>query len=220
MKKVKIQNLLPLLTIAILLKPVNTLADICQEVADQFYFAEKSSVETSYFEKYLLGKKKDVYYIHAIKTTKTEFNKLVQLFQDLDSYPEFMLGYKDIKVRHLSETDKLTSIKFDPPLSPFTSQFTNEVQAIIEQDSYQQCWRQLAENDKRLEEKNNNAPILNKGYWRLNNLGKEGTRISYHIAIEPPISMPLFLYRMIVKDSYEEIFDRIIKRADSLSVQQ
>jgi len=217
MKKAKTLYLAPLLTALILLSPNNALAEICLDIIDQFYFAEKSSIESSYFDKYLIGKKNSIYYIHAVKTTETDFNNLVEVFKDMDQYPKFMLGYKGIKVRHTSDAIKLTRILFDPPKSPFISQFTNEVEIVSEHSYYLQCWNQLDENDSRVEDKNKNAPVVNKGYWRLHNLNNEGTRISYHIVIEPPISLPLFLYRMLVKNTYVNTFDRILKRAEYLN---
>ena len=200
----------------ILLSPAKSLAGICQGVSEKFYYAEKVAIKSSYFEKYLLGKKKGIYYIYAIKTTKTNFLKLVQVFKNMDKYPEFMPGYKEINVRKITETKLLTSILFDPPRFPIISRFTNEVEVISDISNYQQCWRQLADGDSLLEEKNKNAPLINNGFWKLKDLGQNGTRISYHLAIKPPISLPLFLYRMLVKNTYEKTFSRILKRADSL----
>ena len=144
------------------------------------------------------------------------FFRLVEVLQDINSYPSFMLAYKAIKTRQVTDSELLTSILFDPPLSPFTSRFTNEVEIISDFNNYQQCWRQLPQDDSRVEEKYHNAPIINKGYWQLESLGKSGTKISYHGAIKPPIPLPLIVYRFLVQNSYEESFNRILKKADQV----
>lgn len=196
-----------------LLSPINAFADICKRVIGAFYFAEESPVKNPFFDKYLIGKKHGVYYVYASKTTEINFSHLVSVLQEFNRYPDFMLGYKSVKTRQMTDTTLLTSILFSPPLSPFTSQFTNEVEILSGLNHYQQCWRQLPEDDSRIEEKHRNAPIVNSGYWALEKLRNNGTRISYHSAIKPPIPLPLFAYKFFVRNSYVETFERIFEEA-------
>ncbi len=216
MKKISLQYLIILFNVVVFINPVNSLANICKNATDNFYYPEKSVIKSSYFEKYLLGKKSGIYYIHAIKTTSIDFLKLVDVLENMEKYSEFMTGYESVNVQQTGSNKFLTRIDFISPFFNISSRFTNEVEIIKYPHSYQQCWNQLADDDSRITGKNKNSPLVNYGFWELQNRGIEGTRISYHLAIKPPISMPLFIYKMLVKRTYVRTFDRILKRADSL----
>ena len=56
------------------------------------------------------------------------------------------------------------------------------------------------------------APLVNKGFWWLMKKDNEEIEISYFSMIQPPLPIPAWLYKQIVKDSYEEVFRKLILR--------
>jgi hypothetical protein len=78
---------------------------------------------------------------------------------------------------------------------------------------YKQCWQQLAEDDERVLEQFESAPKVNRGYWQLENLGDQRSKLTYHSIIRPPLPVPLWLYKFTVENSYVDTFKKIINRA-------
>lgn len=197
----------------LLIFPHSSTAGICKSVASEFYFAKEQSVKHSFFDAYFISKKYGSYYIYAVKTVPENYTKLIKVLRDFSSYPKFMLGYRAIKVKKITSNKLLTSIIFKPPLSPFDSKFTNEVEIISSEKYYQQCWLQLQENDPRISIPFEYAPKRNEGYWSLENLSNNNSKLSYHSIIKPPIPLPLIAYRFFAKNSYVDTFQRIINRS-------
>lgn len=194
--------------------PPSAFAGICESNQTSFYYAESSEVDIGYFEKYLIGKRRGTYYIFAVKTVDVNFSRVVNVFQDMKNYPKFMLGFKSITVKRLSDSEILADIHFDAPLSPFVSTFTNEMEIQSNDETYLQCWQQLKEDDPRVIEKYRFAPLRNEGFWHVEKLSDNRTRISYNSVIKPPVWIPKWAYQYFVKNSYVEMFRGIIQRAN------
>lgn len=128
-----------------------------------------------------------------------------------------MHGYGAIKVVEESESEYLTSVHFVAPLPivHFESVFTNEVEIQSDVSVYKQCWQQLPEDDERVLEEFEGAPKVNRGYWLVENLGNHRAKLTYHSIIRPPLPLPLWLYKFVVKNSYVATFKKIIKRTES-----
>lgn len=107
----------------------------------------------------------------------------------------------------------LTGIEFRPWFSPFVSRFTTEVQKIYEYREYRQCWLQLAPDDPGVLESFENAPSVNRGFWWLIDRGDGFVDMHYFSVIRPPLSLPDWLYKLIVKNSYQDVFEAMIKEA-------
>lgn len=193
--------------------PLAGMARICSEVEALKDFSESDQLRSGYFDEYFIKKQQRVFHIHFRKRIQLDFSAIKHVLNGLEDYPEFMPGYKAIKVKRNSDGEILTGIRFRPSFSFFVSRFTNQVEISDGTEVYKQCWQQLEENDKRVIEEHKSAPVVNKGYWRLEKKEDDEIEISYFSVIQPPLPIPAWLYRRIVKGSYEEVCRKVVMRA-------
>ena len=196
--------------------PLAGMARICSEVEALKDFSESDQVKSDYFDEFFIKKQERVFRIHLIKRMQLDFSTIKHVLSGLEDFPQFMPGYKAIKVKRNSDGEILTGIRFRPSFSPFMSRFTNQVEISDGTKVYKQCWQQLEENDKRVIEQHKSAPVVNKGYWRLEKKENEEIEISYFSVIQPPFPIPAWLYRRIVKGSYEEVYQKLVTRVTQL----
>lgn len=198
--------------------PFPVFAGICSHVESLKNFAEADKVESSYFDEYFIKEEEGVFYIRSKKRAQLAFPSLEQVMNALERYPEFMPGYKAIKVKRKPNGIILTAIRFRAPFSPFESRFTNQVEIKNHVGLYEQCWQQLEEDDPRVVESYKSAPLVNKGYWRLEKRQNNEVDISYMSVIRPPVPIPAWLYTFVVKSTYSEIFEKIVNRAEQTAL--
>ena len=200
--------------IAILLfsVPAISSAAICDDNEALLKLSDDNRVSHDYFDDYYISRHKGVYQIFSRKRLQLDFSKLVRVMDRHEDYPEFMPGYRSIKVHRNPNGQVLTAIRFRTTFSPFTSRFTNRVEMVHNEDEYQQCWRQLDEKDELVIEEFAKAPKVNQGFWRVVRLESDLVEITYFSMIKPPVSIPSLLYRQIVKGSYQDVFERLVER--------
>ena len=196
-----------------LVLPAASIAGICDENQALMDFSEQDRVQSEYFAAYYITRKKKVYYIYANRRVFVPLQRLVEVMDAFTDYPEFMPGYRDIKIATGDEDELLTAIKFRADFSPFTSHFTTQVESHRDATEYKQCWQQLKPDDTRVIEEYRSAPRVNQGFWWLTEAGDGMVEMNYFSVIRPPVSIPGWLYESIVKGTYAEVFDAIIHRA-------
>ncbi len=187
-------------------------AGLCSEVGSLNRFNNLDRITSDFFDEYFIRKSNGRYFVYADKMASVDFASATKVMNHLESHPSFIPGYQSIKVLRGPDREILTGIRFRAAFSPFSSSFTNQVEIIDEQDRYKQCWEQLAAEDMRVIEDQKNAPKVNVGYWWLDKISESSVEIRYFSVVQPPLAIPAWLYTRIVKGSYEELFDRIIKR--------
>jgi len=195
--------------------PVISSAAICDDNEALLKLSDDNRVRHDYFDDYYISRHKGVYRIFSRKRLKLDFSTLVRVMDRHEDYPAFMPGYRQIKVHRNPNGQVLTAIRFRSTFSPFTSRFTNRVEMEHNEVEYQQCWHQLDENDELVIEEFAKAPKINQGFWRVVGLDNDLVEITYFSMIKPPVSIPGFLYKRIVKGSYQEVFERLIERTRS-----
>ena len=199
--------------IVVALLPLIAKAEICAEIEALKNFSANDRIKSDYFDEYSVSRKAGVYHVYSRKQKRLEFSNLVAVMARFEDYPRFMPGYKGIQVKQGTKGEVLTAIRFRPAFSPFTSQFTNRVEIVDIDNEYKQCWSQLDEKDEQVIEDFKSAPLTNKGIWRFIKKKPGVVEIHYFSVIEPPLSIPGWLYRKIIKNSYEEVFKAIISTA-------
>ena len=190
--------------------PAISSASICDDSEALLKLSDDNRVNHKYFDDYSVSRHKGVYQIFSRKRLKLDYSTLVRVMDRHENYPEFMPGYRSIKVHRNPNGQVLTAIRFRTTFSPFTSRFTNEVEMVHNEDEYQQCWRQLDEKDELVIEEYAKAPKINQGFWRVIRLDSDVVEIAYFSMIKPPVSIPSLLYRQIVKGSYHDVFERTL----------
>ena len=195
--------------------PLIAAADICVENQALMHFLEQDRVASDFFDSYYITRKNGVYHIYCNKRIRLQFSTLTWVMEGHEEYPKFMPGYKAIKVERNSEGKLFTAIKFRASFSPFTSRFTTQVETSNKEFEYRQCWLQLDRNDSRVIEEFKSAPRVNQGFWLLVKLDDGIIEMNYFSAIQPPVSIPGWLYKKIIKGSYEDVFEAIISRVQS-----
>ena len=190
--------------------PAISSASICDDNEALLKLSDDNRVNHDYFDDYYISRHKGVYQIVSRKRLKLDYSTLVRVMDRHENYPEFMPGYRSIKVHRNPNGQVLTAIRFRTTFSPFTSRFTNEVEMVHNEDEYQQCWRQLDEKDELVIEEYAKAPKINQGFWRVIRLDSDVVEIAYFSMIKPPVSIPSLLYRQIVKGSYHDVFERTL----------
>lgn len=204
-----------ILGVAYLAFPAIVAAGICKDNQTLLELDEKDRVSSDYFDSYYISSKKRAYYIYASKRVPLKLPTLTRVMEDYTAYPEFMPGYRAITMERNTDGNLLTGIEFRAKFSPFTSRFTTEVESSREALEYKQCWLQLKSDDARVIEAFENAPRVNRGFWQLIDRGDGHIEMNYFSVIRPPVPIPGWLYKIIVKGSYLEVFDAIIKQANS-----
>ncbi len=193
------------------------MAGLCSKVDTANSFNTSDRVTSDFFDEYFVQERDDRYYIYANKMARLDFASATNVMSNLKSHPSFIPGYQSIKVMHGPDKEILTGIRFRADFSPFSSRFTNEVEIIDQQDHYKQCWEQLEAGDLRVIEDLKNAPKVNMGYWWFEKISESRVEMHYFSVVKPPLAIPSWLYTNIVKGSYEELFDRIIRRIRQVS---
>lgn len=196
--------------------PAITFASLCNDNHALMQVAEEDRVSSDYFDAYFISMHRGVYHIQAKKQVALDFTTLKEVMEAHEDHPEFMPGYRRVKVVRNSDGELLTGLKFRTSFSPFTSHFTTVVETTDSNQEYQQCWRQLEEDDPRVIEEYSMAPKTNQGLWSLRKLEDGIVEVNYFSMIKPPVPIPSFLYKRIVKDSYRDVFKQIIRRTRSL----
>ena len=219
MNKIHLTNPCILLTLGLVIATwaSATPAGICDDVQVLFQASESDRVDSDFFDAYHVTRKKGVYKIYAKKRVDLKISSIIAVMNNLEAFDKFMPGYKDILVRKNPNGEILTTIEFSPSFSPVDSLFTNEVEIEELATWYQQCWRQLDSKDKRVTEKFDNAPETNSGFWNITKTGDGYVEITYFSAIQPPVRIPGFLYKWILKNSYQDAFQALIKRTADIS---
>lgn len=200
------------ITILLFSVPAISSAAICDDNEALLKLSDDNRVSHDYFDDYYISRHKGVYQIFSRKRLQLDFSKLVRVMDRHEDYPEFMPGYRSIKVHRNPNGQVLTAIRFRTKFSPFTSRFTNRVEMVHNEDEYQQCWRQLDEKDELVIEEFAKAPKINQGFWRVVRLDSNLVEITYFSMIKPPVSIPSLLYRQIVKGSYQDVFESLVER--------
>ena len=172
-----------------------------------------SNVKNKYFDKYCIIKLGDTYHIYAIKEVTIIYEYLVDLMNDFERLDDFMPGYKEIELTGQNSDQIITGIDFKPKFSPVSSLFTNEVEVYSDSSLYIQCWKQLAQEDPRTTHHNKNAPIQNEGFWKFKALENEMVGMEYYLKIQPHTKIPAWLYRLVAKNSYKNVFKAVIQTA-------
>ena len=190
-------------------------AGLCDDNLAQMSISSDDRVTSDYFDDYFISQHGSVYHIFSNKQVQLNFTTLVQVMEAPEHYPEFMPGYRGIKIVGNPDGELLTAISFRTGFTPFTSHFTTLVETTSSDSEYQQCWRQLDENDTRVIEEFSMAPKTNQGFWRFKKTASGEIEMSYFSMIKPPVPIPGFLYKRIVKSSYKDVFEQIIRRTRS-----
>lgn len=198
--------------ILILFSSISQVEVTCQQLKQKPKFDTESKVESDYFNEYYIEKNEDLFTIYAVKEVNVRYDKLIQLMNDFEKLPDFMPGYREIDIKAGNQI--FAGIDFRPDFSPFLSQFTNEVTIYEDSVFYIQTWQQLNEDDAHVIVHNSNAPKLNNGYWQLLLLGNGKVKIEYYMFIKPPVDIPFWLYKWIVKNVYEEVFEAVINTCE------
>ncbi len=199
-----------------LLLPPPSGADVCQSLGSRPQFGSDSVIENDYFDRYNIENIHGSYYIGATRTETLDLAVLIAVFDDFANWSDISPAYKSIEVRPLTTTLLLTGIRFRPSFSPFTSKFTNRIEVSNEEHIYRQCWRQLDEADEDVIEPYQNEPLENRGSWQVQRIDSQRVRIDYYSVIKPPIPLPAWLYRFVVRNSYVDTFERIIAKANEI----
>jgi ribosome-associated toxin RatA of RatAB toxin-antitoxin module len=185
---------------------------LCSDSLAQINLSNDDRVISDYFDDYLISRHGGVYHIFSNKQVQLNFTKLVQVMEAPEHYPKFMPGYRGIKIVRTTEGELLTAISFRTEFTPFTSRFTTLVETTSSDREYQQCWRQLDENDPRVIEEFSMAPKTNQGFWQFRKMASGMIEMNYFSMIKPPVPIPAFLYKRIVESSFKDVFKHIIQR--------
>ena len=188
-------------------------AGLCEDNQALLDYADDDRVASDYFDAYFIARHGKVYHIHARKRVELDFATLLRVMETHEEHPDFMPGYRWIEVVRNPDGETLTALRFRSTFSPFTSRFTTLVETSAIDREYQQCWRQLEPDDPRVIEEFSNAPRVNQGIWRFVILDDGTVEMNYFSLIRPPVSIPSWLYKNIVKGTYQEVFEKIILRA-------
>jgi hypothetical protein len=199
--------------LVLVLLPGYVVGGLCSDVERMAGFTEEHLVTHDYFDKYYVNSQRGEYFVLAVKYLETGFKPLVQVLRDFKQHAEFLPGYREIKVSDIDENSAVTGIRVKPDFSFWESRFSTLVELETTGSSHLQCWRQLDEEDPRVIEAFNFAPSINHGYWRVSTDKDKGMVMRYFTAIKPPIAIPGFVYRSMIKKSYREVFESIIGRA-------
>lgn len=158
-KKLQIRNVFIVIFVSsVLMVSQACEADICSRVEKQKSFSDIDSIENGFFEKYYVRKSGDVYYIYAEKSTQLDYIAATEVMKKLESYPQFMPGYKAISVRREMNKEIVADIQFRPWFSFFRSRFSNQLEIVVGLKNYKQCWEQLDSTDERVNGKYNFEP--------------------------------------------------------------
>lgn len=185
---------------------------VCQRVEAEDSFAATDRVNSGYFDDYYIRSRRGIYFIRAVKHLSLTFSRAVKVLSKFEQYPQFMPGYKGIRVRRAADGVIYTAIRFRPDFSFFESRFTNRVEIAQFSAGYRQCWWQLQAKDPAAMEEFRAAPKVNHGYWRVTHTANGEVELRYFSAIDPPIPLPGFLYRHVVTNSYQEVFEHLVGR--------
>ncbi len=207
-----------LFLLTIIFFPAFANAGICTGVESSDVFTEHHRQNNDYFNIFLIRKENKIYYVRAIKLVRISFLPVVDVLNNLDEHSKFMPGYRATKVIRKNDGRVYTGIKFQADFSFFESHFTNEIEVNQTDDRYQQCWLQLDANHQEVIEKYKAAPLENSGYWLATRQGDNLVEIRYFAVIRPPVKLPLFLYRYIVKKSYQQLFESLLLRLKKQSL--
>lgn len=189
---------------------------VCQKNKEGMDFSQKNMIKNKFFDQFFIEKRLDCYLIHASIISNANYFNLTEVLVDFEKYSEFMPGYKSIKIKKITPARLLACIHFRASFSPFLSVFTNEIEIDSDSSLYKQCWKQLKPNDTLIIKPFKNAPIHNSGSWEIIRLENGKTKTSYFSVIQPPVPIPSWLYRYIVKKSYVNVFKALFKRAKEI----
>jgi hypothetical protein len=198
--------------LCVALLPTAAFCGVCEKVEVDDSFAASDHLKSAYFDDYYIRSEGGVYYIRATKRLTVTMSRATKVLSALESYAQFMPGYKGIRMKRSPDGAIYTAIRFRPDFSFFESRFTNEVEIARLPASYRQCWWQLLQKDPRVMEEYRSPPKLNHGYWRVTPIADGAVELRYFSAIEPPIPIPGFIYRYVVTNSYQEVFEHLVAR--------
>jgi len=179
-------------------------------------FKEDSRIDDAYFKEYYIEKQEDAFVIYAVKECQLDFKLLVDLFNDFEKLQDFMPGYRSVEVM-MSIPDSIvyTGINFRPGFSPKMAQFTNRVEISSDTTCYVQYWKQLNEESPEVLVHNKNAPIQNRGYWKVSLLPNNTIQLEYYLVIQPVETIPGWLYKFIAKSAYKKVFKAVISEIET-----
>lgn len=198
--------------LALILWSSTGIAGICQSVEPNEEFRGSHRENSEFFDEYFVRDDDGTYRILAILKLRASMEQVVAIMNDLESFDEFMPGYRRIRVIRDEHGAIYTAIRFRPDFSFFESRFTNEVEVQHRSQDYRQCWSQLSDGDSRVVEEHAKAPKVNQGYWRVTPISAKQIELRYFSTIKPPIALPAFISEYVLKVSYREVFESIVGR--------